>query len=399
VHNDVFEKPYVFAPPYPGEAWPKLLRRLLPRRLRREFGIVAVECQGLEKLAESRRAGHGILLAPNHCRPADPFVIGELARQADVLLHIMASAHLFADSGIKTWLLRRTGAFSVYREGIDRQAITAAIGVLQETKRPLVIFPEGVVTRSNCRLGNLMDGTAFIARNAAKKRAQETPSGQVVVHPVALRYFFRGDINAAAGAALDEIERRLSWRPQRQMPLTDRIAKVGGALLALKEIEFLGHPRNGTIAERLARLIDHLLVPLEKEWNGNAEPEGTVVGRVKKLRSAVLPDMVQGEITSQERDRRWRQLEDMYLAQQLSCYPPDYLGESPSPERMLETVERFEEDLTDKCRIYSPMTVTARVGDAIVVSPARERGAAEDPVMANLERQLKEMLSSDHWKR
>jgi 1-acyl-sn-glycerol-3-phosphate acyltransferase len=399
VHNVVVEKPYAFSPPYAGERWPKLLRRFLPRRLKREFGIVSVQCQGLDKLAASRKAGHGILLAPNHCRPADPFVVGELARQADVLLHIMASAHLFVGSGLKSWLLRRSGAFSVYREGVDRAAIAAAITILQEARRPLVIFPEGVITRSNARLGNLMEGTAFIARNAAKKREKDTPPGQVVIHPVALRYFYNGDVKVSIGAPLDEIESRLSWRPQRQMALTDRITKVGSGLLALKEIEFLGQPQSGLIAERLARLIDHLLVPLEKEWNGDAPTEDTVVGRVKKLRSAVLPEMIEGKVTEEERQRRWGQLADMYLAQQLSCYPPDYLSESPTPERMLETVERFEEDLTDNCRVYSPMTVTVEVGDAIPVPSARDRGAAEDPVMATLERKLKEMLSADHWKR
>jgi 1-acyl-sn-glycerol-3-phosphate acyltransferase len=398
VQNIVVEKPYIFVPPYPGEFWPKLLRKMLPHRLNRDFGIVKVDCRGLDRLAASRKAGHGILLAPNHSRPSDPFVIGEVARQADVLLHIMASSHLFAEPGIKSWLLRRSGAFSVYREGVDRAAITAAVTVLQEAKRPLVIFPEGVITRSNGRLGNLMDGTALIARNAAKKRAALTPPGQVVIHPVGLRYSFGGDINAAISPALDDIERRLSWRPQRQLSLNDRIYKVGGALLALKEIEFVGQPQSGSIAGRLARLIDHLLVPLEKEWLGDAKPDDTTVGRVKKLRAAVLPDMIQGEISTEERDRRWRQLEDMYLAQQLSCYPPDYLGESPSPERMLETVERFEEDLTDAARIYRPMSVTVQVGEAIPVPLNRERGGGEDPVMTGLEKQLKEMIGEERSK-
>ena len=162
------------------------------------------------------------------------------------------------------------------------------------------------------------------------------------------------------GPALDNIEQRLSWRPQRSMPLIDRIVKVGQSLLALKEIEYLGQPQSGTTAERLERLINHLLAPLEKEWLGDAARDPTVVGRVKKLRAAVLPDMIQGEMTSDERERRWLQLADMYLAQQLSCYPPDYLIADPTPERMLETVERFEEDLTDQSRIYRPMTVRCR---------------------------------------
>jgi 1-acyl-sn-glycerol-3-phosphate acyltransferase len=394
VHNVVVEKPYVFSPPYAGQSVARVLQKLVRRQLRREFGIVSVEVRGLDRLIASHSAGHGILLTPNHCRPGDPLVVGEMARQAGLLLHIMASAHLFAVSRLKTWLLRRSGAFSVYREGVDRPAINAAISILEEAKRPLVIFPEGHITRSNARLGNLMDGTAFIARNAAKKRAQHTPPGQVVIHPIAIAYFFKGDIRAAISPALDDIEKRLSWRPLRDLPLVDRITKVGGGLLALKEIEFLGQTQSGTLSERLSRLIDHLLVPLEKEWLKEAATDASVVDRVKKLRSAVLPEMIQGEIAAEERDRRWRQLADMYLAQQLSLYPQDYLTEKQTPERMLETVERFEEDLTDTSRIYRPMTAVVQVGEAIVVPTARDRGSDEDPVMAAVERQLNEMLGA-----
>ncbi len=197
MHNVVVEKPYVFVPPHAGTVLPRLLQKFVPGRLKRVFGITNVECRGIERLLASRDAGHGILIAPNHCRPADPFVVGEMAREAGLLPHTMASSHLFAAGPIQSWFLQRSGAFSIYREGVDRQAITAAVAVLREARRPLVIFPEGVITRSNGRLGNLMEGTAFIASTAAKKRAQETPPGQVVIHPVALKYRFGGDIDAA----------------------------------------------------------------------------------------------------------------------------------------------------------------------------------------------------------
>ena len=74
---------------------------------------------------------------------------------------------------------------------------------------------------------------------------------------------------------------------------------------------------------------------------------------------------------------------------QLSCYPPDCLAAAPTPDRLLETVERFEEDLTDDCRLYYPLRAKVTVGEAIPVNPARER---DDPVIAELERQLKTML-------
>jgi hypothetical protein len=362
--------------------------------LRRGYGLKELEFSGMEHLEASLKAGHSVLLAPNHCRPADPFVVLELARRAGVIVHTMASAHLFMNSAMQAWVLHRAGVFSVYREGMDRQAIAAAVEILRAAQRPLVIFPEGVVTRSNDRLNALMEGTAFIARSAAKKRAEESPAGKVVIHPVALKYLFRGDIKTALEPTIEELELRLAWRPQRQLPLLDRITKIGVGLLSLKEIEFLGEPYNGTVPERVQRLVNYLLVPLEKEWL-NGHSDDTVVGRVKKLRVAVLPGLIDKETTPAERDRRWQQLADMYLAQQLSLYPPDYLRSQPSPERMLETVERFEEDLTDKCRVYRPMAVKVRVGEAIPVSPARDRSAAEDPAMSALEKQLHDMLGGD----
>jgi len=76
----------------------------------------------------------------------------------------------------------------------------------------------------------------------------------------------------------------------------------------------------------------------------------------------------------------------------MSLYPPEYIKSKSTPERMLETVERFEEDLTDVCRVYSPMTAIVQVGEAIPVSPAREGRTREDPLMATLEARLRSML-------
>jgi hypothetical protein len=132
-------------------------------------------------------------------------------------------------------------------------------------------------------------------------------------------------------------------------------------------------------------------VPLEQEWL-KGRRESTTVGRVKQLRIAVLPDMVQSTITPLERDRRWKQLADMYLAQQIACFPPDYIRSNPTKERLLETVERFEEDLRDDCRVHRPMSATVTIGTPITLNPVRERGVAEDPVMSQLDQQLHQLL-------
>ncbi len=389
----VIAQPYRFVPPRRGRFWWHVFRFLLPGYLRRSAGITAVELRGVDLLRASLAAGHGILLAPNHCRPCDPLVLGPLSYSVGRPFYIIASWHVFMQHRLQSFLLPRLGCFSIYREGSDRESLKTAMHLTAEAARPLVIFPEGVISRHNDLLNHLMEGTALMARGAAKQRAAADPPGRVVVHPVAIRYLFDGDIDATARPVLAEIERRLSWRPADDLPLPDRIARIGGALLALKEIEYLGAARTGPVAARLAALIDRLLVPLEAEWvKGRREPE--IVGRVKLLRIALVPEMAAGTLPEPELQRRWRHLADLYLAQQLSCYPPDYLAADPTPERLLETIERFEEDLTDRARVHAPLRAVVEVGPAIEVSPERSRSPDGDPLMAEIRTRLEAMLAA-----
>ena len=389
----MIEKPYRFVPPYSGKWWPAIIQRfkLYDIYLRRSHGIVDFECRGTEHLEQSLRAGHGILLTPNHCRLCDPVVMGFLARRVNCLMYAMASWHLFNQDRFTAFAIRRMGGFSVYREGIDRQAINTAIRILESAERPLIIFPEGTVSRTNDQLHALLDGVAFIARTAAKRRAKKGDGGKIIVHPVALKYRFLGDLSATLGPVLTEIEQRLSWQPQPGMPLPDRIAKLGLALLALKEIEYFGQPQSAQFEQRLQRLIDRLLCPLEQQWLG-AGQSGPTVPRVKTLRMQIMPEMVRGELSGEQRAARWKQLADMYLAQQVSCYPHDYLQTRPSVDRLLETVERFEEDLTDKVRVHGPMKVILQVAEPIEVSSQRKRDRTDDLIMVKIESELQRML-------
>jgi 1-acyl-sn-glycerol-3-phosphate acyltransferase len=393
VQNVVITKPYRFVPPRRGQFWWHFFRPILPSYLRRTAGIERVECRGADRLRASIAAGNGIMLAPNHCRPCDPMVLGSLSYEVGRPFYIVASWHVFMQNRLQRFLLPRLGVFSIYREGNDREALKTAMQVTAGAERPLVIFPEGVISRHNDKLNHLMEGTALMARGAAKQRGSASPPGKVVVHPVAIRYFFEGDIETTARTVLRDIEHRLTWQPQTDLPLTERIARIGGALLALKEVEYFGEPQSGGIPDRLQGLIDRLLVPLETEWvKGRREKE--IVGRVKLLRMAIVPEMISGGLSETELQRRWRHLADMYLAQQLSCYPPDYLAADPTPERVLETVERFEEDMTDKARPHPPMRAIVEVGAAIDVSPERARSADGDPLMNSIREQLETMLAA-----
>jgi hypothetical protein len=106
VHNVVIDKPYAFVPPDDSTFWVRLLAPLvLSRYLRSSHGIESCELIGVERLRESVRAGHGILLTPTHCRPCDPMVLYPLGLAVGAPVHIMASWHLFMASGLQRWLL------------------------------------------------------------------------------------------------------------------------------------------------------------------------------------------------------------------------------------------------------------------------------------------------------
>jgi 1-acyl-sn-glycerol-3-phosphate acyltransferase len=389
----VIDEPYQFVPPVYSEWWPTALRFILRPYLRKSFGVHSVECRHVERLKASLAAGNSIMLAPNHCRMSDPMVLGVLGMEADCHLFAMASWHVFKQSRFQTFMTRRMGAFSILREGHDRQAIETAINIMLSKRRPLIVFPEGAITRHNDLIEEMMDGPSFIARQVAKRLKKEGKPGGVVIHPVATRYAFQGDVAATLGPDLDALEMGLSWQPQRQLSIVDRIGRIGQALLSLKEIEFAGAPRDGNLYERAEKLVEDVLSKLEAEWQVK-ETTGNAMVRVKRVRSVILPDMMAGRVTPDERERRWRDLAALYYAQNISHYPRDYiLRERNLPERVVETLERLQEDFTDTMRVHGPFHAVIQVGEAIPVGTERVRDELGDPVMAEVRRQLQTMIN------
>ena len=110
-----------------------------PGHTRRKWGIEGLEFHGLERLQVSLKAGHGVILAPNHCRPCDAFIVSLLGAELRQPFYVMASAHLFMNSRIQRWLLCRVGAFSgSFREGLDREALkNRVLEILVDARRPL----------------------------------------------------------------------------------------------------------------------------------------------------------------------------------------------------------------------------------------------------------------------
>ncbi|MEO9590406.1 lysophospholipid acyltransferase family protein [Rhodopirellula bahusiensis] len=396
----VLDRPYEFVPPYRGNLWPSAIQnfRLIDWHLRKKEAVLSFECRNAERFAESLRAGHGILLAPNHCRYADPIVLGWLARQVNTHLYAMASWHLFNTNKFEQFALRRMGAFSVFREGNDRKALETAIDILVSGERPLVLFPEGTTNRTNDLLKPLLDGVSFIARSAAKKRAKQD-KGQVVVHPVGLKYLCLEDAHDWAHEQLAELERTLSWQPASAPgsieKLIERLLRVSQAYLALKEIEFTGHASTGELSPRRDALIEKLLLQAEERYSLVAKPTEDVRERVRKIRAAVSTTFFAAEEAVRDPATFRRDAERADLAQFLLSFPDEYLTPGKITDtRIVETIQRIQEAIFGKAKESLPMSVVIDVGEAIPVPAGRPPRGEADPVLCQLREQLHTMVTS-----
>jgi 1-acyl-sn-glycerol-3-phosphate acyltransferase len=393
MQNIIFEEPYEFVPPVESDTWVWLLRFLLKGFLKKQFSIESYECRNVDRMKRVIDEGYSVLIAPNHARLSDPIVMGLLTGELGHNVLTMAGWHLFKEGWYQRFILRRLGAFSVYREGTDRQSVNFAIDTLVAGRRPLVIFPEGAVSRHCDVVMELMDGPGFIARQATKRREKDGKK-PVVVQPVAIRYSYDGDPYAAVAPDLARLEHNFTWEPQTHLSTVRRLRKLGEAILAVKEVEYLGGVRAGDPFDRAERLAMELLESLEDKWNIK-DRSGGIVARVKNLRTAILPAMIEGDLSKAERAGRWRDLGACYYAQQMAHYPRPYVIDGPNlPERILETVERLEEDFTDSAVYHGPLHVTIDVGEPVVVEGQRDRTAKQDPAMAKVGGQLQAMLDA-----
>ena len=118
-----------------------------------------------------------------------------------------------------------------------------------------------------------------LARQPSSGPRPNRPVARVLV-PVAINYRFLGRLEGSVSPVVDRIETRLTWKPRPDLPLIQRLQRVGNAILGLQELELVGEVRPGDIQGRLVRLANDILAPLEAEWKIK-KPESDVPGRVR----------------------------------------------------------------------------------------------------------------------
>jgi hypothetical protein len=302
----------------------------------------------------------------------------------------MATWHVFDSKGkFGQWVLQKFGVFSIDREGTDLEAVKIARGILQKKSQPLIIFPEGEVYHCNDRITPFREGAAAIAMFSARKATRP-----IVVIPTALKYRYVEDPTADLLELMDTLEESIHWRPRPDLDLPERIYALGGALMALKELEFLSEVRSGSLPERTDFLARHILTSHEQQ-HGIDGHNKTIPERVKELRRIALERIAEldEDSGSEAQNNIHNMLDEVFLVVQLFSYPGDYVIEKPTVERLAETLDKFEEDVM---RCYSATVrgrrqATIRFGDPIPVEYSRDRTAIST-LTSRLEEQVQQLL-------
>jgi 1-acyl-sn-glycerol-3-phosphate acyltransferase len=315
--------------------------------LNRHYQVVEVVAEGLDERLGRLDADDGVLIAPNHSYDGDPHVMMEIGRRARRRFYFMAAWQLFrGHHGIDGWILQRMGAFSVDREGVDRRAIREATDLLTRGNA-LVVFPEGEIYRLNERLTPLLEGVAFMAHSAQRELEEAKPGARIWIVPTGIRYTFLEDIRPTLAATMDRLESRFTLTPRPGASLPERIVRFGEVLLTIKEKETLGRSceDDGDLRSRICCLTSAILERLETAHLGRTSEDDTTPLRLKALRRKLLQTWTDETAAPEARQEARRALDEAHLVLQLYSYPGDYLLEDSSPERMAETIDKFEEDI------------------------------------------------------
>ncbi|MGB7324159.1 MAG: 1-acyl-sn-glycerol-3-phosphate acyltransferase, partial [Rubripirellula sp.] len=319
------------------------LRGMRTRQCDREVRISQIGVSGDGIVRSHLDRGDGVMIMPNHSSHADPYVIYSAADRIGTPLYLMATWHVFHDkSRLVQWLLRKHGCFSVDREANDIGAFKLASSLMQDKPEPLVIFPEGEIYHCSDRVTPFREGAAAIAVAAARKATR-----RIVCVPCAISYRYEDDPTDSLVETMGELEESIFWRRQTGRPLDERIYRFAEALLAVKELEYLGETRSGRLPQRIRDLGDFILDAVEArhELSGG---DKSIPERVKAARKTIIGKRTEDSVSDEAKRTLDDDLEDLFLVVQSFSYPGDYVVDRPSIERMAETIDKFEEDVLQK---------------------------------------------------
>ena len=332
----------------------------------------------------------GLILTANHSDEADPRVCIELSRRLSLQFTYMINAEAFQQwHGLYGWLLQHLGDFSVERGGNDQTARRYAVDIIKKGHGALVMFPEGEISYLNDQVQPFKTGVIHMGLQAITETRKTNSSWTAYLVPVAIKYYYRKPIGLILDKRIRAIEKRL-FLQAGSFTFQEKIIRIMAKILKCQELISRGQ----TVSEQLAQLKeqvrlaqDSLLSKAETEYPQlQADPKAQIVDRAQKIIFSLREQSRRKKLfSSATRIQHQNNIKGLKKAIQMAGWQPEYIGITPSEERLAETVMKLEREVF-KLKTPRPLgnrDCLVRVGPPLDLSPYLEAYQKNPSVLAH----------------
>ena len=337
--------PYRFVPPKPNPFLISLTQWVMGKVAlpSKRHLIEELEIRGQDTFRQSCGKDAHILLLPNHSTHSDPQVMSEVTRRLGIQPSFMAAYDVFARSRIQSWIMQRSGAFSVDREGSDRKSMKCATDVLIQGKHPLILFPEGNVYFCNDEVAPFAEGASYIALSAQKKLGESHP---VYAVPVSMKFTYIEDIRDQLRSSLDELARRFETELDPEADFGLELLRISTTALQrfLRQRGYSSSKQASSVDEQIHNAAEQIINSLEEKIEIQSKPGSSLTDRIRRIRATIHGIRIDPD---REVDHPAAALwaDEAILALRILGYQGGYMATKPTLDRVAETVARLREDV------------------------------------------------------
>lgn len=268
--------------------------------------------------------------------------------------HFVVSRHLFEwGNGIVGKIIQNLGVFSLLTGTTDLESIKTARKILAKPQGKLALFLEGEPpSRINDFLLPFQQGVIQLAFWSYEDVIKNEPEEDIFVLPVFIKYLLKGTeahIKGEIHQSLLRIERKLGIDPKNNNFL-QRTLTIGKTLLENAEKEYgleqeTEKEWDFRIEKLRHKILDNIATKFRIQgynFSATALEKLRYLLGILEMKTIHYPDPRLPEM--HYRDFQWTQRELIKAHAIINIYP-EYLISYPSPERIGEWIQNFEEFL------------------------------------------------------